>query len=71
MLTSFHACGPAMLYRTCRVGADSEIGPYVYVGAGSRLGRNVRTVKSILMNEVRVGKGSTIANCVLGNDVQV
>lgn len=62
---------PATLHPTCRVGAGSEIGPYVYVGADSRLGRNVRIVKSILMSAVGVGKGSTIANCVLGKDVQV
>ena len=67
----FDAYFPAMLHPTCKVGAGSEIGPYTYVSANCRLGKNVKIVKSILMNKVTIGKGSTIVNCVLGNGVQI
>lgn len=62
---------PATLHPTCKVGVGSEIGPYAYLGAGSKLGENVKIVKSILMNKVTIGKGSTIVNCALGNEVLI
>jgi len=67
----FNTYFPAALHPTCKVGASSDIGPYAYVGAGSRLGNNVKIVKSILMNMVTIGKGSTIVNSILGNGVQI
>ncbi|WP_254822916.1 sugar phosphate nucleotidyltransferase [Haloglomus halophilum] len=59
------------------VGPDCEVGPNAVVGPDSALGRNVTvganaTVeRSVLDADTRVGPGSTLVECVTGEDVNL
>ena len=53
------------------VGARSEIGPYVSVGSGGRIGREARLTSSVLWEDCAVRSGGTVSDSILCQGVEI
>ncbi len=63
--------GPCLIGQQGRIGRGARIGPYTVIGDGARIGKHVTIRQSTLWNNVRVGDGVTLENCIIGHGAQV
>ena len=62
---------PCLIGKNCRIGRGSRIGAYTVIGDGARIGKHATLRHSTLWNNVRVGDGVKLENCVIGHGAQV
>jgi mannose-1-phosphate guanylyltransferase/phosphomannomutase len=62
---------PCLIGRDCRIGKGSVIGAYTVIGDRARIGKRAILKNSILWNDVRVGDGVTLENCVIVHGGQI
>jgi mannose-1-phosphate guanylyltransferase/phosphomannomutase len=62
---------PCVIGQGARIEAHAIIGPYTVVGDRSRVGAGARLERSILWDNVEVGPGAHLSNCILGSQSRV
>jgi mannose-1-phosphate guanylyltransferase / phosphomannomutase len=62
---------PCLIGKGCRIAAGSTIGPYTVIGHRANIGSKTTIRNSILWNDVRVARGVTLENCVIGHNALV
>ena len=59
--------GPVLLLPGARIGADAQVGPYVVVGGGSRIGDGACLRDTIVFDDVEVGADVEATECLIGH----
>jgi NDP-sugar pyrophosphorylase family protein len=63
--------GPAVLGSGARVEAGARLGPRAVVGPGTRIARDAAVAGSVLWEDVEVGAGAILEDCVVGPGVRI
>jgi len=58
---------PVLIGDNCRIKAKAKIGKYTTIGHGAIIEKGARLKKCVLWNDVWVGEGAFLDNCILGH----
>lgn len=62
---------PVVIAGDCEVGPGAVVGPQTALGRNATVGSNVTIARSVLDADTRVGPGSTLVDCVTGQDCRL
>ncbi len=62
---------PVLIGKGSRVAAGAVVGPHTVIGDRARIGKDARLEKCILFENVTVGEGVRLTNCIIGPDGHV
>lgn len=63
--------GPVVLGDRVAIGPGAVIAGPTVIGSGSSVGANANVTDSILWENVRIGEGAIVSNCIVANDSRV
>ena len=62
---------PAVIGGGCELDAGSRVGPHTVLGCGVRIADRAEVTASVLLDGVRVGRGTVIHDSIIGRDVVI
>jgi NDP-sugar pyrophosphorylase family protein len=71
LAASARVAGPSVLGSGVTLEAETSVGPFTVIGNGVSVGRGSRLEGAILWDEVRVGQGAVLRECIVGSGAQI
>jgi len=63
--------GPSVLGSRVTLEDDASVGPFAVIGNGVTLGRGSRVESAVLWDQVQVGRGAVLRECVVGEGARI
>jgi mannose-1-phosphate guanylyltransferase len=70
-LVGGEVAAPSMLDSGCEIAAGARVGPHSVLGHDVRVATGSEVTASVLLSGVRVGRGVTIRDSIIGRDVEI
>ncbi len=66
-----HLTGPAVIGRHTRLASDCRVEPFTVLGDGTSLERECHLKRAVLWQDVRVGPGARLSDCVIADHCRI